>query len=76
MIKQLNLPVKFYKGVGCPNCDFSGFKGRSGIYEILKLDNDIKEKIDQGVSIVEIERVAISKGFKNFTGKQRAPGLP
>ena len=48
------------------DCDLTGFKGRTGIYEILKLDNDIKESIDQGASIVEIERTAISKGFKNF----------
>lgn len=67
MMEQKKLPIKFYKGSGCMHCDFSGYKGRIGIYEILIIDNELRELINNGASVGEIENFAINKGFKNFT---------
>ncbi len=67
MIEELGIPVKFYKGSGCPTCDFSGYKGRVGIYEILIFDSEIREMIDHGSSLNEIVNVAKKKGFRTFT---------
>lgn len=67
IIKTYNLPQKLYKSKGCTRCDFTGYKGRIGIYEILILDNEIKSKIEQGSSSLEIENLAIKKGFKKFS---------
>jgi type IV pilus assembly protein PilB len=67
MLQQENLATKFYKGIGCIHCDFSGYKERIGIYEILIIDNDIREMINKGSSANEIETVAKRKGFRNFT---------
>jgi CheY-like chemotaxis protein len=67
IIKTYNLPQKLYKNKGCPKCDFTGYKGRIGIYEILVLDNEIKSKIDQGSTVLEIENVAVKKGFRKFS---------
>jgi len=67
MLKRYNLPQTFFNGKGCPNCDFTGYKGRVGLYEILILNKSIKEKIMQGASSLEIEKEAVKHGFKTFT---------
>jgi len=66
MIEQMGITVKFYKGSGCPKCEFSGYKGRVGIYEILIFDSEIREMIDHGSSVNEIVNVAKKKGFRTF----------
>jgi len=66
-MEQESIPVKFFKGSGCINCDFSGYKGRIGVYEILVVDNDLRAMINKGSSTIEIENALKAKGFKNFT---------
>lgn len=67
IIKTYDLPQKLYKSKGCIRCDFTGYKGRVGIYEILILDNELKNKIEQGTSALEVESIAVRKGFKKFS---------
>ncbi|MEJ2053420.1 MAG: ATPase, T2SS/T4P/T4SS family, partial [Calditrichaceae bacterium] len=66
-IRDYHLPEKIYKSKGCAKCDFTGYKGRVGLYEILILDAEIKSKIEQSAPIAEIEKAAVKKGFKNFS---------
>lgn len=67
LFKKFKLVPKFFKSKGCQSCDFTGYKGRLGLYEILILDKVVKEKIMQGATSTEIEREAIKQGFKTFT---------
>jgi type IV pilus assembly protein PilB len=67
LIEGYQLPQKFYKGRGCADCDFTGYKGRSGVYEILIIDKEIRDKIDLGAPLNEIERIAQNNGFMSFT---------
>jgi len=53
--------LEFYKGKGCINCFGSGFRGRTGIFEILVIDEEIQEMIYYKRSALEI----ISKATKN-----------
>ena len=57
-------PVTLYKKEGCKICNNTGFHGRTAIYEILPVDNDIKELIQRRASSKEIEEMAIKKGMK------------
>lgn len=41
---NLNMPIKFYKGKGCPECK-EGYKGRLGIYEVLKMSKEIENLV-------------------------------
>lgn len=52
-----------YKPKGCSACDESGFKGRSVIYEILKITPAIREMINEKANLEEIRRKAIEEGF-------------
>lgn len=45
---------QFVKGEGCPKCYDTGFKGRTGVYEILKSTPEIRELINQEASLEEL----------------------
>jgi general secretion pathway protein E len=52
-----------YKGNGCVNCVNTGYKGRTGIYEILIIDDEIRSMITRGVDSSMIKHAAIKKGM-------------
>lgn len=58
--------VKIFKGKGCSNCNFTGFLGRTAIYEILLIDEAIKELILKKTSSSQIKKVALSKGMRTL----------
>ncbi len=58
--------VKIYKGEGCEACNFTGFKGRTAIYEILVVDRMVKELILRKVSTDEIRKKAIEQGMRTL----------
>ena len=54
---------KLYKGRGCALCNFTGFRGRSGIFEILEVDKTMRSLIQQSASYDEIREYAIRSGM-------------
>ncbi len=58
--------VDFYKGKGCKACNFTGFKGRMAIYEILVIDKVIRELILRKASTDEIRDEAVSQGMRTL----------
>ena len=50
---QLNKDIKMYKPKGCPNCQYSGYKGRKALYEIITIDLEMKESIKQKGNTIE-----------------------
>jgi type IV pilus assembly protein PilB len=55
--------VKFAKGRGCKVCNQSGYKGRSGIYELLKVTPEIQEAVLRKISADEIRELAVKQGM-------------
>ena len=55
--------VKAYKGTGCPACDGKGYKGRTGLYEVLEVTDDIRDLILNGASAVDLRRKGIEQGM-------------
>ncbi|MCX7716604.1 MAG: hypothetical protein N2Z73_04230, partial [Endomicrobia bacterium] len=51
-----------YKGVGCNKCQ-DGYKGRTGIYEVLDCGEEIKEAILKKLSHFEIKQIARKNGM-------------
>jgi type IV pilus assembly protein PilB len=58
--------LQLYKGKGCPKCSGKGLKGRTGIHELLVLDNEIKELILKEASAYEIKEAAIGNGMRTL----------
>lgn len=52
-----------YKGTGCPVCKYSGYKGRTGVYEVLVIDDDIRELVLTKISSDAIRKIAMDKGM-------------
>ena len=55
-----------YKGEGCEKCNYTGYKGRVGIQEVLKIDKDMKDLLLQDVGIDVLREKAIQKGLKTL----------
>jgi type IV pilus assembly protein PilB len=55
--------AKVFKGAGCEVCRNSGTKGRCGLYEVLKITDEIRELILVGASSLEIRRKGIEQGM-------------
>ena len=51
------------KGRGCDKCNSTGYKGRVGLYEVMQVDDEIKELILVGASGLELRRKAIERGM-------------
>ncbi len=58
----LEPPVELPKANGCENCRQSGYRGRTGIYEVLEVDRAIEELIFNGALHSTIEDAAIKSG--------------
>lgn len=54
---------KIYKGKGCTTCNGTGYKGRAGLYEVMEVDDEIRELILVGASAVELKKKAIERGM-------------
>lgn len=52
----------FHEGTGCENCNFTGYSGRTGIFELLVLSNKIKEMILKQESFINIKKIARNEG--------------
>jgi type II secretory ATPase GspE/PulE/Tfp pilus assembly ATPase PilB-like protein len=59
-------PAALFRGVGCDQCDYQGYRGRSSIIEILKIDGGLDELIARRATAREILTAARSKGFKTL----------
>ena len=58
--------VKIFRGKGCPNCNFTGFFGRTAIYEILPVDEAIKDLIVKKTPSDQIKKIAITRGMRTL----------
>ncbi|MFC1646226.1 GspE/PulE family protein [Candidatus Omnitrophota bacterium] len=65
--------VEVYQGKGCQACKFTGYKGRTAIYEIIRLNEEIRQLILAKASSQDIKRKAIQQGMRTllFDGWQK-----
>lgn len=69
LLMELQLPIeqarryKFYYGKGCQRCNNSGYKGRTGIYELMEINDDVRDMIASDASTDELKNLARSQGM-------------
>ncbi len=66
--EQAQMPAYYrdrtvYTAVGCPACKGSGYRGRSGIYELLVVDDEQRRLIHDGANEADIRDHAIKRGL-------------
>jgi type IV pilus assembly protein PilB len=58
--------VLLYKGEGCDYCKGTGYQGRVGLFEVMLLDDEMREMIISEASVVELRDNAKSKGMRSL----------
>ena len=64
----------FYKGRGCDVCNMTGYKGRTLITEVFSIDEELSSAIAKNVSVNELTKMALKKGYEPmfFDGLKKA----
>lgn len=66
-VSRLDLSkIKLYEGKGCESCRFTGYKGRTAIYEILVMNEPIRELVLKRSSSDQIKKKALSLGMRTL----------
>ena len=60
---QQFMKTPVYKPSGCDKCNYEGFTGRLGVYEIMPITKEIKKLIAQGAHDIQIEEAAVGAGM-------------
>ncbi len=55
--------TKIYHGKGCSTCGKRGYKGRTGLYEVMEINDELRELILVGASALELKKKAIEQGM-------------
>ena len=69
LLMELQLPLaqarqyKFYYCKGCPRCNNMGYKGRTGIHELIDVNDDIRDLVSTEASVDEIRNLARAQGM-------------
>jgi len=70
MLVELGLPEnsrrRFYRGEGCPQCLRTGFKGRTGIFEVIEIRPDLRKAIAEKATEEELRTMADKYGKRLF----------
>lgn len=61
---QADQPI--YRAKGCEFCDGTGYQGRTGIFELLVLDEEMRHAINEAGSGQELFQIARRKGFRTY----------
>jgi type IV pilus assembly protein PilB len=55
--------TKVYHGKGCNICNKGGYKGRTGLYEVMEINDELRELILVGASALELKKKAVEQGM-------------
>jgi general secretion pathway protein E len=59
-------PERLYRAVGCGACNFTGYKGRTGIYELLTVDDDLRSAIHDTTAERDLREKAMARGMRRL----------
>jgi general secretion pathway protein E len=59
-------PLKIYRAGGCASCNYTGYHGRVGIFELMLVDDDIRSLVSQNVDSKSIKQTATQKGMRSL----------
>jgi type II secretory ATPase GspE/PulE/Tfp pilus assembly ATPase PilB-like protein len=68
-LAELNLsePLMLYTGKGCDECGDTGYKGRTGVHELLTMTSELRALVYQEVSVHEMKSQAMQDGMRTLT---------
>jgi general secretion pathway protein E/type IV pilus assembly protein PilB len=64
--EESNKPLLLYREKGCDECNYVGFKGRVGVFEVLKISSELDELIARRATRLEMLNAANASGFRDL----------
>ena len=64
VVDEKKFNVNFKKGIGCAHCNYTGYEGRIGVYELLELDKNLSQILGKGETATFIKEAAYSKYYR------------
>ncbi len=64
--KKALLGLEFFRGEGCSRCHQRGYKGRAGVFEVMKITDEIKKLLDKSAGAEVLEEKAIEEGMNTI----------
>ncbi len=55
--------MQFYEGAGCEECNKIGYHGRVGLYEVFRMNNELRRLIGESASTIDILEAALKNGM-------------
>jgi len=65
---EAEAPLVFYRGRGCPRCGNTGLYSRTGIHEVMLLDDKIREALRRNASSDMVKKIAVDGGMRTLFG--------
>jgi general secretion pathway protein E len=69
-LSELGMPFEadrlIYRARGCESCDNTGYRGRTGIFELLVMNDSLRRAIDEDASEQTFWELASKKGFHSY----------
>jgi type II secretory ATPase GspE/PulE/Tfp pilus assembly ATPase PilB-like protein len=57
---------EFYHGKGCDKCFHTGYSGRIGVFEVMKVDEHLRDLITKGTPEADLKKEAITQGMNTL----------
>ncbi len=58
--------VELERGAGCPACRHTGYKGRTGLFELFPFDDEVKQGVTRGADIAQLRKHAAKQGVRTL----------
>ncbi len=65
-VRPPDRPVRIYRSEGCAGCNYTGYRGRLGIFELMLVDDDIRALVAKNIDSKSIKRQATQKGMHSL----------
>jgi len=68
LLAELGLPVtqQVFAPVGCDACNDTGYRGRTGVYELLRVDESVRRGIHDGAGELSLRAAAQAAGMRSL----------
>lgn len=60
------LPPRYFRGQGCVKCRYSGYKGRTGLFEVMGIDDEMRNLVTSRTTASKIKNEALRKGMRTI----------
>ena len=61
---ELESGLTLYRPEGCKECRHSGYKGRVGVFEVIRITSDLADLIQRGATLSELRQSAVDQGMQ------------